>query len=96
MAIQSFADKLTETFFVTGRLSKGVGWAAISKIARRKLDMLDYAADLTDLKAPPRNRLELLKGDLQGFHSIRINDQWRIIFKWTKAGPAEVRIADYH
>ena len=58
--------------------------------------MLHYAARLSDLKAPPGNRLEALHGDLKGLFSIRINDQWRIIFKWTDAGPTEVRIADYH
>ncbi len=63
---------------------------------RRKLDMLDYAGVLTDLASPPGNRLEALKGDLKGFHSIRINDQWRIVFQWTASGPADVDILDYH
>jgi proteic killer suppression protein len=58
--------------------------------------MLHYAAKLSDLKAPPGNRLEALKGDLAGYHSIRVNDQWRIVFRWTDAGPAEIRITDYH
>lgn len=62
----------------------------------RKLDMLNAAHVLDDLKAPPGNRLEALKGDLAGFHSIRINSQWRIIFRWTPSGPEDVEIIDYH
>ncbi len=58
--------------------------------------MLDYAQALSDLAAPPGNRLEALKGNLAGFHSIRINDQWRIIFRWSGSGPADVDIRDYH
>ena len=58
--------------------------------------MIHPAARLDDLKAPPGNRLEALSGDLKGFHSIRINEQWRIVFRWTDAGPDEVRISDYH
>ena len=68
----------------------------MAKVAIRKLDMLDYAEALTDLLAPPGNRLEALKGDLRGLHSIRINDQWRVVFRWTASGPAEVDIRDYH
>ena len=62
----------------------------------RKLDLLNAATNLDDLRAPPGNRLEALKGDLAGFHSIRINSQWRIIFRWTSSGPADVQIIDYH
>ena len=58
--------------------------------------MLDYAAALTDLASPPGNRLEALKGGLRGFHSIRINDQWRLVFRWTDSGPTQVDIRDYH
>ena len=58
--------------------------------------MLHYAARLSDLKSPPGNRLEPLKGDLAGFHSIRVNEQWRIVFEWTPDGPARVRVTDYH
>jgi len=58
--------------------------------------MLDYAHQLDDLRSPPGNRLEALKGDLAGFHSIRINDQWRVIFRWTDVGPTEVDVVDYH
>ena len=60
------------------------------------LDMIHYAARLSDLKAPPGNRLEALSRDLEGYHSIRVNDQWRIVFRWAEAGPSEVRIIDYH
>ena len=58
--------------------------------------MIHYATRLDDLKAPPGNRLEALSGNLKGYHSIRINEQWRIVFRWTDAGPHEVRITDYH
>ncbi|MBI4584901.1 MAG: type II toxin-antitoxin system RelE/ParE family toxin [Planctomycetes bacterium] len=96
MTIQSFSDKETEGFFVHGRLKKGVPWKSISSVVRRKLDILHFAAELEDLGSPPGNRLEALKGDLAGFHSMRINDQWRIVFVWTRIGPERVRIVDYH
>ena len=96
MAIQGFDDFVTEEFFYSGKLKSGCGWANIKRVVRRKLDMIDYAHVLEDLKSPPGNRLEALRGDLKGFHSIRINDQWRVIFCWTKAGPTRVRIGDYH
>jgi toxin HigB-1 len=96
VAIQSFSDRATEEFFINGTLKKRVGWGAVASVARRKLDMLHYAGKLSDLRVPPNNRLEALKGDLKGYHSIRINEQWRVVFRWTGAGPAEVRIDDYH
>ncbi len=96
MAIQSFASRDIEAFFRTGRVPKRAGWAAVSRVATRKLDMLDYAQELRDLASPPGNRLDARKGDLAGFHSIRINDQWRVIFQWASAGPAGVDICDYH
>jgi toxin HigB-1 len=65
-------------------------------VARRKLDQLDAARALDDLRAPPANRLEALRGDRRGQHSIRINDQYRICFAWTQAGPERVEIVDYH
>lgn len=95
MAIQSFANKLTQSFFETGKAGKA-SWAGISDIAQRKLDMVDYATKLEDLRVPPGNRLEALSGRLNGKHSIRINDQWRIVFQWTDAGPSYVEITDYH
>ena len=96
MAIQSFGDKVTENFFFTGRLKRGLGWASVKNVARRKLDMIHYADKITDLGSPPGNRLEALKGDLSGHYSIRISDQWRVLFRWSATGPELVRIADYH
>lgn len=96
MAIQSFASRKVKRFFLEGRLPRTAGWTGVARVAARKLDMLDYAQALRDLAAPPGNRLEALKGDLAGFHSVRINDQWRIIFRWTGSGPADVDIRDYH
>ncbi len=96
MAIQSFSEKETEKFFISGKFNKGTGWASVSNIVKRKLDMLHYATRLDDLKAPPGNKLEELKGNLEGFYSIRINERWRIIFRWKEGGPSHVRIIDYH
>jgi proteic killer suppression protein len=96
MAIPSFASPAVERFFREGRRLKGVGRANVARVAARKLDMLDYAAALTDLASPPGDRLEALRGNLTGFPSIRINDQWRVVFRWTDAGAAEVDICDYH
>lgn len=96
MAIQSFADEDAKAFFVSGLLGKRVSWANTSRIVRRKLDMIHYAARLSDLRAPPGNRLEALSRELVGYHSIRVNDQWRIVFRWTEAGPSEVWVIDYH
>lgn len=96
MAIYSFGDSVTRHFFETGKPAKAVGWGSIHKVVLRKLDMVHYAHILDDLKSPPGNRLEALTGSLRGYHSIRVNDQWRIVFKWTESGPAEVRVCDYH
>jgi toxin HigB-1 len=96
MAIQGFARKEVEAFFLSGRVPRGEGWTSAVSIAKRKLDMLDYASVLSDLASPPGNRLEVLKGDLKGLHGIRINDQWRIISRWTAEGPEQVDIRDYH
>ena len=96
MAIKSFASRAIEKFFVEGVVQKRAGWAGAANVASRKLDMLDYADRLKDLASPPGNRLEALKGDLSGFHSIRINDQWRVVFRWTDSGPTDVDIRDYH
>jgi proteic killer suppression protein len=92
--IVSFADKDTEHFFRSGKTR--AGWQSAAKIAARKLDALQAATKLDDLRAPPGNQLEPLKGDRSGLHSIRINDQWRICFRWTDAGPENVEIVDYH
>ena len=96
MAIRGFASAVVETFFRQDRLGPDVKWSGVAKVAARKLDMLDYAVHLSDLASPPGNRLEPLKGSLLGFHSIRINDQWRVVFRWTASGPIDVDIRDYH
>ena len=83
----------------TEALSKGMRvrrFVNIEAIARRKLRQLDIAAQLSDLRVPPGNRLEPLKGDRAGQHSIRINDQWRVCCRWTEAGAEDVEIVDYH
>jgi proteic killer suppression protein len=68
----------------------------LQEIARRKLRMLNNSQNLTDLQVPPSNRLEKLKGNLKDYYSIRINDQWRIVFKWDKGNASDVEILDYH
>ena len=92
--IKSFKNAETEAAF-EGETRKGFP-ADLLKITRRKLQMIAAASVLTDLKVPPGNRLEALKGDLAGYHSIRINDQWRIVFQWREGAAHKVRIADYH
>jgi len=92
--IRSFADKETERVWngdISGRLSN-----QIQALARRKLRMVDAAQRLDDLRIPPANRLEALKGKRSGQHSIRINDQWRICFVWHEGQCDEVQIVDYH
>ncbi|GAA5484099.1 type II toxin-antitoxin system RelE/ParE family toxin [Haloferula sargassicola] len=91
--IQSFSDADTEQLF---RQEKNRRFKAIARVALRKLIQMNRAGQLSDLAVPPGNRLEALKGDLAGCHSIRINQQWRIVFRWTDQGPTEVRIMDYH
>ena len=92
--IRSFRCKATEALFRGGETARQL--RAIAKVARRKLDMIDYAAVLSDLRTPPGNRLEAMKGDRNGQHSIRINDQWRICFVWRDGAAEEVEIVDYH
>ena len=92
--IESFASEETEKNF-RGQVSKKFP-KDIQRTARRKLIYLDDAEDLQDLLAPPGNRLENLKGDRAGQHSIRINDQWRICFKWSSNKVKDVEIVDYH
>lgn len=93
--IKSFKGKFAETILQGRMVPKGFP-ADIAKVARRKLIMVDATEFLDALKSPPGNRLEALRGDLAGKHSIRINDQWRIVFRWTAAGPEDVEITDYH
>jgi proteic killer suppression protein len=91
--IQSFADRDTQELF-QGEANRR--FSAITRVALRKLIQMNRARVLHDLAIPPGNRLEALKGNLAGSLSIRINDQWRIVFTWTEHGPAEVTICDYH
>lgn len=91
--IRSFGDKRTEALFRDEFVRHFQG---IARPAKRKLEAINAAGRLDDLRVPPANRLEKLKGDMKDFHSIRINDQWRVIFKWLDGEPHEVRIVDYH
>lgn len=95
--IASFGDRATEALF------HGEGGKAVRRLpppirpaATRKLDLLNAARVLGDLRAPPGNRLEALKGNLQGKHSIRVNDQWRIVFRWESGDAHDVQVTDYH
>ena len=96
--IQSFKDSATEDIFngINSKVARQVCQRHLWRIAARKLDLLDSAEVLADLRIPPGNRLEALKGERQGRHSIRINEQYRICFVWTDSGPREVEIVDYH
>jgi toxin HigB-1 len=92
--IKGFKDHTTEVVF-NGESLKGF-LSDLVKVARRKLGFRDAALDLRDLRLPPGNRLEALGGDRRGQHSIRVNDQFRICFRWTPEGPTEVEVTDYH
>ena len=92
--IQSFSSKETEKIWEGSRTTKLPN--TIQEIARRKLRMLNNSLDLKDLTIPPSNRLEKLKGELNEFYSVRINDQWRIKFKWIDGHSYNVEIIDYH
>jgi proteic killer suppression protein len=96
--IVSFRDKGTEDLF-DGRESKQARKSCPSdlvRVARRELDQLNQAVAIGDLRAPPSNRLEKLKGEREGRYSIRINDQWRVCFRWTESGAEDVEVVDYH
>ncbi len=95
--IESFADRTTEDLF------HGRGGSRVRRIPEpvrergvRKLDLLNAAASLQDLRSPPGNRLERLSGNLRGQYSIRVNEQWRIVFRWESGNAVDVRIVDYH
>ena len=92
--IISFGNTETEQVWNGIRIKQLPG--EIQNTSRRKLRMLNNSVDLADLRIPPGNRLEKLAGKLKGFYSIRINDQWRIIFKWNTGNASEVKIIDYH
>ena len=93
MSIQSFKSKDTETLYQSG---KSRAFGNITNVVFRKLDMLNAAAALKDLRSPPGNHLEALSGNRAGQHSVRVNDKWRVCFTWTPAGPEDVEIVDYH
>ena len=95
--IESFRNALAEDLFddKNSKATKAFP-PELRRVARRKLQYLHEAADLRDLKSPPGNRLEGLKGELKGFHSIRINDQWRLVFRWSGGNAFDVQIVDYH
>ena len=92
--IRSFKSKETEKVWNGERSSKLP--LEVQKVGRRKLRMLNNSIDINDLRIPPANRLEKLSGNLAEFHSIRINDQWRIVFKWSEGHAFDVQIIDYH
>lgn len=93
MAIRSFKCPETEALFQGQRVAR---WANIERAALRKLEQLSWSSVLDDLRVPPGNRLEALKGRRKGQHSIRIDDRWRVCFVWTADGAADVEIVDYH
>jgi proteic killer suppression protein len=92
--IVSFGTKETEKIWQGQRVSKIP--LTVQEVGRRKLRMINNAVDLADLRIPPANRLEKLSGDLKSFYSIRINDQWRVIFRWNAGNASEVEIVDNH
>lgn len=93
MSIQSFVCEETKQLFTTGSTAK---FNSIERVATRKLQLLDSAEILNDLKSPPGNKLHPLDRDRAGQYAISVNDQYRICFRWTPAGPADVEITDYH
>ncbi len=95
--IGSFGDDATADVF-HGRRSRHVRRLPpdVARVAVRKLDLINAAQALLDLRSPPGSRLELLRGDWSGFHSIRVNDQWRIVFRWSDRQAHDVQLVDYH
>jgi len=91
--IRGFRCADTQSLYETGKSKR---FSGIASVATRKLTQMDAAATLEFLRSPPGNRLEALRNDRLGHHSIRINDQWRLCFRWTAAGPEDVEIVDYH
>jgi proteic killer suppression protein len=96
--IASFGDKVTEEIYhgLSTKRSRRFPPPGAVRTACRKLDLVEYAHVLQDLRVPPGNRLEALRGSLRGYHSIRVNEQWRIIFQWRDGAAHNVSIVDYH
>jgi proteic killer suppression protein len=95
--IESFGNRLAEDLFDDKRTTTTRRFPPeLRRVARRKLLFLYDAADLMDLRSPPGNRLEPLKGEWKGYHSIRINNQWRVVFRWEGGAAYDVQIVDYH
>jgi proteic killer suppression protein len=95
--IESFADRLAEDLFDNRRSKAVLRFPPdLIRTARRKLLYLHDASEIGDLREPPGNRLEALKGQWKGFHSIRVNDQWRVVFRWHDGNAYEVQVIDYH
>ena len=91
--IRSFGDRRTQELFEDRFVRNFQG---VARPAKRKLELVNAAARLEDLRVPPANRLERLRGDLKDFYSIRVNDQWRVIFRWIDGDAYDVRVVDYH
>lgn len=95
--IRTFGDAATAALFNRSNATRARRFPPdIVRAAQRKLDMIHSAAVLGDLRVPPANRLEALAGDLRGFYSIRVNDQWRVIFRWVDGAAEDVAVVDYH
>ena len=95
--IESFGNTVAEDFFYDRKNKSTRSFPnELRRTARRKLLYLHDVTDLQDLRVPPGNRLESLKGNLKGFHSIRINDQWRVVFRWAGGNSFDVQVVDYH
>lgn len=95
--IVSFGDRATEDLYHNGSTSRARRFPSdITGLALVKMDMLDAASSVLDLRSPPGNRLETLNGDLKGHHSIRVNAQWRLVFRWEGNNAYDVRLMDYH
>lgn len=95
--VVSFADAATEDLFHGRDTARARRFPAdVRRVAVRKLDLLRAATGLRDLRSPPGNRLEALRGDLRGCHSVRVNDQWRLVFRWRGDEASDVRLTDYH
>lgn len=91
--IRSFADEETERIYLTGQSRR---FGAVARSAARKIQAIDFAEALEDLRNPPGNRLEKLHGDREGYYSIRVNDQYRVCFRWEEKDAWEVELVDYH